>query len=138
MISPIPKSVHRIEVDQVYSLSRRLTATGEYSLYVFRFDIGSEDVERIITSNAMTEWPNVRYDFGGLYYTTLNGAEIDIHLYSVTRPKPNWFDLPKWKSFTTYYWGDEGTGNSWERARLLLYNKQLGRAYFIKKDITGL
>ena len=137
VISPIPESVRNIEVDQRYSLWRRVQSSGELSTYLLKFDISRGDVEKIIAFASLTEWPSVEYTFGGVYYRLPNGEKTDIHLYW-SRERPQWFDLPEWKSFKAYYAGDEGGTKSWCRVRLLLYNEQLGRAYFVKHDITGL
>lgn len=136
--SPIPESVHSIEVDQKYSLWRRLDWSGELSLYVLRFDINREDLEKIITSCSLAEWPSVEYRYGSLYYKLPNGEEATVGLHWYRRQRPRLFDLPEWKGFEAYYAGDEGGTKSWCRARLLLYNEQLGRAYFVKHDVTGL
>jgi len=137
VISPIPESVHGIKIDQRYSFWRRLTSSGELSTYLLRFDISRGDLDRVIAFRSLTEWPSVEYTFGGVYYRLPNGKKKDIHLYW-SRQRPRWFDLHEWKSFTAYYAGDEGGAKSWRRVRLLLYNERLGRAYFVKHDITGL
>ena len=130
VISPIPESVRDINVSCPLDERRHGQIT---RVRVLRFDIGREDLSKVIASGGFVEW-TVNYRDFYLDYRA-NGIGLTVPLYATDGEVPDWFDLRQWKGFTAYYAGDSRPIDMYIKAHLLLYNEQLGRAYFVDYDV---
>ena len=136
---PIPKSVHEIRVDrcQISSIVDRLDGFRERA-FILRFKIDREDLARIIEGRGFQSWENAKYSKGNLRYRSSDQFITNVKLYSANRDAPSWFDLREWTEFETYFVGRDKIGLRNVDVSLLLYNEQLGSAYLIKWEMSGL
>ncbi len=129
VVDPIPASVTHIQVDQPMR-------HGGYG-YVFRFGVSQADFERIRNSRPFREAVGFRYsDPVGVScaWKTPRPPYEEIGpprfaMYAIVH-SPSWLDLAAWKNPETYalvHW-DKQKG---EDIQLLIYNRELGRAYCI-------
>jgi hypothetical protein len=118
---PIPTSVAEIRVDR----ARKFFGYG----YVFHFRINKADADLIMSSRSLQRVYNVGYAEGDFVYAydSLSGGGIAV--YAPGR-EPSWFTPRKWLGRMQAYEAHEvkyGDLYTW----LLLYNEQLGEAYFL-------
>jgi hypothetical protein len=155
VVHPIPRSVRNIRVDHTWKtpLSSRLQSYLRRSVFVLRFDISKEDLQRILGSRefrvckscSCTEGGTVKYVITRISYTTFRGHDeintsnepMYIYLWPVGRPVPSWFDLDKWTEPNGYMAGQDYMSPGWVDVSLLVYNEQLGSAYMIKYEASG-
>jgi len=133
VMSPIPESVRDIRAS--CPIDRRRDGMSDHT-YILRFDISKEDLSKVIVSSNFVEWKVRYYDFC-LDYTAPDGVGSGVKLYATSREVPDWFDLRGWKNFAAYYSGVEAHVDMFIKARLLLYNEQFGRAYFVDHEAVG-
>ncbi len=137
VIRPIPRSVQNIEADVCYQSSRwdRLTGWDQHE-YLLRFDISEEDLSKVLASDSFRELGFVRYNSDVLILgvTYRDGGHFD--LYETKEKEPAWLDLGQWKD-TKAWIAEEERNGSWYKARLVLYNEHLGKAYFYEHEATG-
>jgi len=135
---PIPKSVKEIKMDRRVEL---LGLVGAHR-YVLHFRIDKEDLWPIVNSKQFKEVQYIEYDdeSGLLRWAEepppnpyseepLSWKTVSLSLYSLRSGEtdPAWFSLEQWDSPKVYVLEDRNV----YRARFLVYNEQLGEAYFI-------
>jgi hypothetical protein len=124
---PVPKSVTGLRIDH--------PGTNDY---VFRFAVNEADFQTIRKSHPFREGENLRclggidWDWKGWNRNTpgvpfVNG--IAIYLPTPGVRVPAWFDLPSWRD--PEIWGLERTNDQRTETQVLVYNRDLGQAYFI-------
>ena len=137
VLSPIPKSVKDIKLDQQQYFSGYI--------YVLRFNISKDDVVLIINSRPFIELEGVTYRLGSLYYERIKDPEIDTQkklynnnsvintpLYWSSEP-PEWFKPNDWNNPKIYRYRTKlGKANTYS-TKVLIFNEQLGEAYFIEQ-----
>jgi hypothetical protein len=137
VLKPIPRSVEQIRTHRPWE--------GSGHRYVMRFKISKADVGLILKSRPFEEFDRISYDDGSL---SLRHAapptdvetpdQIDfgknLFLYDAYHGESGleWFKPNDW-SHPKVYWFHEKHGRS-ERSheQVLIYNEQLGEAYFIE------
>jgi len=121
---PIPKSVTEIKMD-------RLIRWNGWHRYVFHFKIDEADLSSILNSKPFKEVSEFKYTGSGhLSWEYLGpGSRQGFSLYMQTdrSPAPNWFKLQNWESPKVYLYMVRDI----YLVRFLIYNKELGEAYFI-------
>jgi hypothetical protein len=129
ILDTIPSSVADIKVDQP-------KAHGGYG-YVFRFALGREDLDRIRSTRPFREAEDISYVRGtGLSWnwTDWDAAKsagergASFLIYPRGR-QPSWYDLPAWNDPRVYVLRQEQGED--KDIQVLLYNMELGQAYFI-------
>ena len=125
---PIPESVDMIQIDKPKS-------HGGYG-YVFRFNIKRDDFEIIRKSRSFRNVLAISYVNGeGLSWFwsdldfTKTEAGMSFSIYSIVH-KPSWYDLPTWDNPEAYALRNVDNNNN-KDIQVLLYNNNLGMAYFI-------
>jgi len=120
---PIPKSVKEIKVDRPFKLLGHR--------YILHFLIDEADLFPILNSKPFREVQHIEYtENGGLWWGDHPmGNRHGLSLYSLRsgETEPEWFNLEQWDSPKVYVLEEEDV----IRMRLLIYNKELGEAYFI-------
>jgi hypothetical protein len=121
---PIPKSVKEIKMD------RQVSWLGSHR-FVFHFKIDEEDLSPIINSKPFKEVSEFEYTGSGhLSWEYIGpGSQQGFSLYMQTgsSPAPEWFELQNWENPKVYLYMVRDV----YRLRFLIYNKELGEAYFI-------
>lgn len=121
---PIPKSVTDIKMD-------RLIRWNGWHRYVFYFKIDEADLSSIINSKPFKEVSEFEYTGSGLlsweYLGPGSQQGFSLYTQTGTSPVPNWFKLQNWENPKVYLYMVKDI----YRARFLIYNKELGEAYFI-------
>lgn len=121
---PIPKSVSDIKMD-------RLIRWNGWHRYVFYFKIDEADLSLIINSKPFKEVSEFEYTGSGyLSWEYLGpGSRQGFLLYPQTgrSPAPEWLELQNWENPKVYLYMVRDI----YRVRFLIYNKELGEAYFI-------
>ena len=121
---PIPKSVTNIKMD-------RLIRWNGWHRYVFHFKIDEADLSPILNSKPFKEVSEFKYTGSGhLSWEYLGpGSQQGFSLYTKTGTSsvPNWFKLQNWENPKVYLYMVRDIF----RVRFLIYNKELGEAYFI-------
>jgi hypothetical protein len=126
VIDPVPKSVTGIRVDHPDTTN-----------YVFRFAVNEADFGIIRKSRPFRESENlmclggISWDWKDWKSDTHESPGGQIVIYPAVRGVrvPAWFDLPSWRN--PEVWGLEHISEkSWDD-QILVYNRQLGQAYFI-------
>ena len=138
VIRPIPQSVQNIKMDRcpITPFMSRFQGTWERALVV-RFDVSKEDLSRIVVTHGFMPWVTVECTSGTLRYKTTDGSVTDIRLYRERhRRSPSWFDLEKWRDAETYFVGQATPDGHSVDVSLLVYNDQVGSAYFIRRQVT--
>jgi hypothetical protein len=131
---PIPKSVKNIKVDRhVTFLTHR---------YVFNFLIDKSDISKIIKSKPFKEFQQIEYsdengvltwgdnpklDFENRILTLIGHGGFELYNRRFGEHTPEWFKLDEWKSPKVYVFSRQDV----TRNRVLVYNEELGEAYFI-------
>jgi len=128
---PIPKSVNEIKMDRLTKWWRG------WHRYVFHFKIDEEDLSHILNSWPFQEIRHFKYN---PETSILSWEPIDFkgslelpsskQLYNIGPGEsvPEWFNLEQWDSPKAYKYMIRSDVH---RFRLLVYNKELGEAYFI-------
>ena len=128
--SPIPKSVSRIKVDKPFG-------HGGYE-YVFRFKIKREDFESLRKSRSLRKINIKGYIIDGKGISWVwedmvpsSGKEggVGMPIYSGMHV-PSWYDLPTWDNPEAFAIHKEDENKN-TYIQILLYNNELGQAYFI-------
>jgi hypothetical protein len=137
-LDPIPASVNQIKADQ----PKRGFGYG----YVFRFAVSGADLELIVKSRPFRQTENMRVIAGGgLYWdwkdwdreeSSDRVKSVSFMVYRDGQTKPSWFDLESWKQFESYALRQEGKYGQTD-IQVLIYNPQLGQAYFIVFHYEG-
>jgi hypothetical protein len=121
---PIPKSVTDIKMD-------RLIRWNGWHRYVFHFKIDEADLPSILNSKQFKEVSEFEYTSSGHLSWEYLGPESrqGFSLYTQTgiSPAPEWFELQNWGNPKVYLYMVRDI----YRVRFLIYNKELGEAYFI-------
>ncbi len=101
---------------------------------MLRFDIGKDDLLRIVEARGFKPFDHVWCYEGTLYYGSDARAASTIALYGPDREAPSWFDLnsDNWPYCDAYLLGETDRYSGLADASFLLYREQLGRAYLIK------
>jgi hypothetical protein len=150
VVDRIPHSVRNIKVDrcQLSTRTDRLYSAVDVHAHVLRFDIGEDDVSRIIAEHGLRTvgWEKVQSYEGEIIchpwmiklYMSRDPNEDKDAMYPGC-PRPSWFDLDSW--FDLPNWQGEPrlrtalnwrASNGYEELTFLYYNEQLGSAFFIK------
>ncbi len=139
VVNPIPASVSQIKVDHPMKHKG-----GSYG-YVFRFDVNREDFEHIRESRPFREAEEISYVGGeGISWDWKDwdlmkpGGErgSGFSMYALVS-KPSWYDLPTWEDPEAYALRQVDENNN-KDIQVLLYNSELGQAYFITFHYSGL
>lgn len=128
VLDPIPPSVTDIRVDH----ARKLFGYG----YTFRFKIAKPDVAMIIGSRPFQRVQDVGYERGGtLHFEWSPTSWEGLAVYPSGKGKPAWFTPDEWQDFDAYAYEERAEQKT---TYLLLYNEQIGEAYFLtfKGDYT--
>lgn len=130
VLDPIPASVQHIKANHARWFSKHT--------YVFRFDVGLEDLALILRSGPFEEISCVKYDRGMLCYGETEDVTSSVWLYEVPRGErePSWFNLEPWGRFRAYIL--EREVSDFYCVRLLLYHEGRGQAFFLEHEIRGL
>jgi hypothetical protein len=129
VMRPVPDSVRNIRIDSQRGIREHT--------HVIRFDVNSDDFQRIADSRTYQPIGFVRFNAGMLSYGVARwGARSSLVLYKTDQKEPDWFDLDRWEDFAAYIVEREVV-NSRYKVRLLLYNRQLASAYFIEDEARG-
>ena len=121
--SPILKSVEDIKMD------RRISVFGSH-WYVFQFRVDKQDLSLILNSRAFQKVPSIKFtESGQLWWgdPMKGGHSLSLYYPVTKRHAPVWFNLRQWNSPNVYVIFNEHV----IRSRLLVYNENLGEAYFI-------
>jgi hypothetical protein len=140
VLDPIPTSVTNIQAD-----CPRDDGVGGY-VYVLRFGIGRDDLDRIVESRSFKQVHLEDYDdirSGGISYGW--GEEIlaghpslgydhkaGVTVYQPKDQEPTWFDLGEWQGPEMYLY-EEANGVDPNHGQYLIYNDDLKHAYLIAK-----
>ena len=132
IMDPVPASVADVKADQPKTI-------GGYG-YVFRFAVKRTDLELIRKSRPFREAQITSYMGGGSLYWDWKDVPSSGHIgekgrafsmYGTRLRAPPWYDLESWDSPETYVLvKDDKDGNTLEN-QVLVYNAELGQAYFI-------
>jgi hypothetical protein len=117
--NPIPASVTDVKVDGYNAWSYQ---------YVFKFKISPTDVDAIIASRPFQRVRNVSYASGSIDFEWSPTCLDSAALYPPPARKPSWFVLESWEVAKAYAWHETKVD---AHTQLLVYNKELGQAYFI-------
>jgi len=135
---PIPKSVKEIRMDRHVEL---LGLIGKHR-YVFYFRIDEVDLLPILNSRPFQAVQYIKYnDESGMltwareppdldsnnFYQNTYGLSLTLYSLASGERVPEWFSLGQWDSPKVYLFWERNV----IRVRLLVYNKELGEAYFI-------
>ncbi len=135
ILDPIPGSVTDIKVDQPKT-------HGGYG-YVFRFALNRADLELIRQSGPLRETEDIISDDTGLLWTwkdwesteTSGERAVAFSMYALA-PSPSWYDLSAWENPEAYALRQEDKEENTD-IQVLLYNDELGQAYFITFHYDG-
>ncbi|MBN2182459.1 MAG: hypothetical protein JW715_11150 [Sedimentisphaerales bacterium] len=146
VLNPIPKSVIDIQAD-----CHEYNWYGDY-VYVLRFGINRTDLDIIANTypfkrvyledfetNGELRWCNLekpevtitffgRHSYGGIHYNT--------EIYGPDEQQPSWLDLGVWQNPEMYVYEEETGRDGIIHRKILIYNKDLGYAYLIDKNLT--
>lgn len=136
VVDPIPQSVVQIRIDPDYWMSTR-------DWYVLQFDIAETDLDKVLQSRPFKETPAGRYVDGCLEWRE-DGQEKDpstgavvirrdsLLLYAPRghEPAPEWFMPDAWPNAQWYVFKE--TVQGLPHTQVLIYNSELGRAYFVE------
>jgi hypothetical protein len=128
ILDPIPPSVADIRVDH----ARKLFGYG----YTFRFKIAKTDVAAIVGSRPFRRVRNAKYENrGALDFEWSPTSSEELAVYPSGQGKPAWFRPDSWQDPEAYAYQERAEQ---ETTCLLLYNEQVGEAYFLafKGDYT--
>jgi hypothetical protein len=138
VLRPIPASVTDVRVEQTASVIG-------YG-YVFRFAVNTSDLEAIRKSRPFRQTENMHvFDEDGLSWDWKGweqeepdhrerGAAFTIHH---PRGRPSWFDLGSWRHLESYALRQTDKDGNVTDLQILIYNSQLGQAYFIVYHYGG-
>jgi hypothetical protein len=150
VMHPIPRSVRNIKADhwQLFTRSERMYQGVDGHDYVLRFDISRDDLSRIIEARGLKIEPWERVECregmirgGGTFIKLYRGpndpTEEEDPLYPV-RPRPSWYDLDSWEDSPGNCAAvkDEHRHGCTDTV-FLLYNDQLGSAFFVRDETSG-
>ncbi len=129
VLRPIPSSVKAVRADKTWGFN-------EHG-YVFRFDIGKEDLQLLLKSRGFKPIGHVAYHNGTLEYGESSRATTSFSLYETYDGKypPRWFKFDTWTDFQAYL--AEKERREYYGVWLLLYREDIGQAYFIEREIWG-
>lgn len=137
VLKPIPESVSDIKVDT------KSTFSGYMHLIYFK--INKTDVQLIIDSREFIKIKSVRYENNNLYFGDINEDDDTLQklkYFSYVRNLPlyphsnkiipEWFDVNSWENPQVYMYRMKFKKSDTYRAEILIYNEELGEAYFIE------
>jgi hypothetical protein len=139
-----------------------LSGLNERHKYILRFDIRESDIQLILNSDKFREIGYVEYDDGIIRYGEVDGFkeattityDDDGNVISTYHRAsdvgssfklffgwydwfpPRWFEFDKWNTFKAYVVKINRVGYC--LVRLLVYNQDIGQAYFIEYETRGL
>jgi hypothetical protein len=139
-----------------------LSGLNERHKYILRFNISESDIQLILNSDQFQEIGYVKYSNNGILHygedrfkesTTITydndgniistdhrasdiGSSFHLFLGWYEWFPPKWFELDKWNTFKAYV--VEINRNDYYKVRLLLYNPDIGQAYFIEYELRGM
>jgi len=127
ILDPIPASVQEIKASR--------TKEGFGFGYAFRFKISRGEVDVIINSRPFNRVSHINYENDVLLCRSESAPGLTTHVYPAGVYKPAWFKLEEWADPEAYLIYE--TTQYQEDLWLLVYNENLGEAYFLVRSARG-
>jgi len=119
VMDPIPPSVTELKVVGWNLWNYR---------YVLRFDISRSDIASILAAKPFETVEEASYEDGLLELCWSPGRGLMMEIFMEGCRRPSWFALESWDAFDAYTRHETKID---AHRQILLYNAQLGQAYFI-------